>query len=70
MSWGKVDPNRLPDAIVCYMDSTIALPMITHYALSTHKPRQLKKLYEKRAESLKSLVREYFAHNKPAKMKD
>ncbi len=63
VSWGKVDPNMLPDAIVCYLDSTVALPLITHYALAKHKPRKLKKLYFKREEMLNKLVREYFAHN-------
>src|SRR5258705_10133234 len=29
VSWGKVDPDRLPDAVVCYLDSTVALPIIT-----------------------------------------
>src|SRR5215467_2432601 len=33
VSWGKVDPDRLPDAVVCYLDSTVALPLITAYAL-------------------------------------
>src|SRR5207245_2009582 len=28
VSWGKVDPDRLPDAVVCYLDSTVALPII------------------------------------------
>jgi deoxyhypusine synthase len=64
VSWGKVDPNRLPDAIVCYLDVTVALPIMTAYAMSTHKKRPLKKLYFKREEMMKKLVREYFAHNK------
>src|SRR2546423_14818100 len=34
VSWGKVDPDRLPDAVVCYLDSTVALPIITAYALA------------------------------------
>ncbi|HPO52550.1 MAG TPA: deoxyhypusine synthase family protein, partial [bacterium] len=63
VSWGKVDPNMLPDAIVCYLDSTVALPIITHYALAKHKPRPLKKLYYRREELLEKLIREYFAHN-------
>lgn len=63
VSWGKVDPNMLPDAIVCYLDSTVALPLITHYALAKHKPRKLKKLYYRREELMEKLVREYFAHN-------
>ncbi|MBI2091959.1 MAG: deoxyhypusine synthase [Deltaproteobacteria bacterium] len=64
VSWGKVDPNRLPDAVVSYVDATVALPIITHYALSTHKKRKLKNLYFKRDDYMKRLVREYFAHNK------
>ena len=59
VSWGKVDPDRLPDAVVCYVDSTVALPIITAYALATHKPRKPKRLYERRAEFMKLLVSEY-----------
>ncbi|MGB2754565.1 MAG: deoxyhypusine synthase [Phycisphaerae bacterium] len=64
VSWGKVDPNRLPDAVVCYADTTIALPILTHYALARHKKRKPKRLYRRRAELMEALVREYFAHNK------
>ncbi len=64
VSWGKVDPDRLPDAVVCYTDTTIALPLITHYALSKRPKRELKKLYHKRGDLMEALVREYFAHNK------
>ena len=64
VSWGKVDPNRLPDAVVCYTDTTLAMPLITHYALSRHPKRELKRLYEKREVMMEALVREYFAHNK------
>src|SRR5678816_3937666 len=46
VSWGKVDPDRLPDAVVCYVDSTVALPLITAYALTRHEPREPKRLYE------------------------
>src|SRR5262249_22628703 len=40
VSWGKVDPDRLPDAVVCYVDSTVALPIITAYALAQCQPRE------------------------------
>ena len=66
VSWGKVDPNRLPDAVVCYLDGTVALPILAHYALANHPKRPLKKLYFKREDFMKKLVREYFAHNKQA----
>ena len=36
VSLGKINPDRLPDAVVCYVDSTIALPLITAYALAKH----------------------------------
>ena len=56
VSWGKIDPDRLPDAVVCYLDSTIGLPIITTYALARHKPRKLKRLYDRRDEMMKQLV--------------
>lgn len=64
VSWGKVDPTSLPDAVVCYLDATVGFPIIAHYALAIHKKRSLKKLYFRRQESIKNLVREYFAHHK------
>jgi deoxyhypusine synthase len=48
VSWGKIDPNRLPDSVVCYVDSTVALPLITAYALARRKPRPLRRLYDER----------------------
>jgi deoxyhypusine synthase len=59
VSWGKVDPDRLPDAVVCYVDSTIALPLITSYALARHEPREPKRLYDRRAELMDLLLEEY-----------
>ena len=59
VSWGKVDPDRLPDAVVCYVDSTIALPLITAYALARHEPREPKRLYERRGELMDLLLDEY-----------
>jgi deoxyhypusine synthase len=48
VTWGKVDPDKLPDTVVCYLDSTVALPLLTAYALAKRKPRELKKLYDRR----------------------
>ncbi len=59
VSWGKIDPDRLPDAVVCYLDSTVALPLITSYALARHKPRKLKRLYDRREENMARLRAEY-----------
>jgi deoxyhypusine synthase len=63
VSWGKVDPDRLPDAVVCYTDTTIAMPLFTHYALAKHKPRKLRRLYDQRGKMMKALTKEYFKHN-------
>lgn len=59
VSWGKVDPDRLPDAVVCYIDSTVALPIITAYALARHEPRKPRRLYEHRDEFMALLKSEY-----------
>jgi deoxyhypusine synthase len=59
VSWGKIDPDRLPDAVVCYLDSTIALPIITSYALARHTPRKLKRLYDRREELMRKLAEEH-----------
>ncbi len=59
VSWGKIDPDRLPDAIVCYLDSTVALPLLTSYAFARHKPRELKRLFDRRESMMASLRSEY-----------
>jgi deoxyhypusine synthase len=59
VSWGKIDPDRLPDAVVCYLDSTVALPLLTSYAHARHKPRKLKRLYDRRDAMMKRLLDEY-----------
>ena len=64
VSWGKVDPTKLPDAVVVYTDTTIAMPIVTHYALANHKPRKLRRLYDQRDKMMHALTKEYFTHNK------
>lgn len=59
VSWGKVDPARLPDAVVCYLDSTVALPIIAAYALAKHKARRPRRLYDRRDEFMQLLLAEY-----------
>lgn len=55
VTWGKVDPDRLPDAVVCYVDSTIALPLLTAYAMKKIKARTPKRLFERREELVKNM---------------
>ena len=59
VSWGKIDPDRLPDAVVCYLDSTVALPLLTSYAFARHEPRKLKRLFDRRESMMARLRAEY-----------
>jgi deoxyhypusine synthase len=72
VSWGKIDPDRLPDAVVCYLDSTIALPIMTSYALARSSPRKLKRLFDHREAMMKLLVEEHAraVGNAPAPAED
>ncbi|MCI0442545.1 deoxyhypusine synthase [bacterium] len=55
VSWGKIDPDQLPGSVVCYVDSTIALPILTAYSLAKKSPRPLKRLYDRRSELMELL---------------
>ena len=59
VSWGKIDPEKLPNSVVCYVDSTVALPLITAYALARRKPRKPRRLYDHREEMLAEVTRAY-----------
>ncbi|MCE9611837.1 MAG: deoxyhypusine synthase [Chthoniobacter sp.] len=68
VSWGKIDPENLPDCVVCYADSTITLPLITAYALSKAAPRKPKRLYARREALYAKLREQYFKHGQVAKI--
>jgi deoxyhypusine synthase len=59
VSWGKVDPDKLPDSVVCYTDSTLAMPLLTAYVLSRVKPRRLKRLHDRRDALLDRVRQKY-----------
>lgn len=59
VSWGKIDPDLLPDSVVCYVDSTIGLPILTAYALAKRPPRKPKRLYDQRASLIKKIEKEF-----------
>lgn len=59
VSWGKIDPDLLPGTVVCYMDNTVALPLLTSYACARHEARPLKRLYDRREQMMDRLVGEY-----------
>ena len=49
VSWGKVNPGVLPDTVVAYVDSTIALPLFCEYVVgSANGRRPRKELVHKR----------------------
>jgi deoxyhypusine synthase len=58
VSWGKVDPEGLPRTVVCYVDSTVALPILGAYLIQTKGSRQPKRLYARRDEALEMLKKE------------
>jgi deoxyhypusine synthase len=64
MTWGKVDPEQLPDTVVAYVDSTVAFPILVAYALSAGARREPKRLYHRRAEIMDKLKAAFHA-NKP-----
>lgn len=59
MTWGKVDPDQLPFSVTCYLDSTVALPLLTSYALARRSPRPLKRLMDRMAELVGVLEAKY-----------
>jgi deoxyhypusine synthase len=69
VSWGKVDPKSLPDCVVAYVDSTIALPLLTAYALNRHRPRKLKRLYDRRDEMYQNVKSIYLRIGTVGKIK-
>jgi deoxyhypusine synthase len=61
MTWGKVDPEQLPDTVTCYLDSTVFLPLLTVYAFARHAPRPLRRLMDRLDDVTRELEREYAA---------
>jgi len=59
VSWGKIDPDKLPGTVVCYLDNTVALPLVAAYALAKRQPRPLKRLYDRRAAMMADLLDAY-----------
>ena len=59
VSWGKVDPDKLPDTVVCYLDSTVALPLLCAFAFDRVGKRIRRRLYDRREEMLAVLGKAY-----------
>ena len=61
VSWGKVDPEKLPGTVVVYGDSTIIAPLLAAYALTRREPRPLRRLYDRREAMLDRLRSDFAA---------
>ncbi|MEE9569936.1 MAG: hypothetical protein V3W37_11160, partial [Candidatus Binatia bacterium] len=48
-----------PDSVVCYVDSTIGLPILAAYAMAKHSPRKPKRLFDRRNSLLKNIEAEF-----------
>jgi len=59
VSWGKIDPDKLPDTVVCYVDSTVAMPIIGSYVMAKCKPRKPRRLVKRLPEMVEALRTEY-----------
>jgi deoxyhypusine synthase len=64
MTWGKVDPEQLPGTVTCYLDSTVALPLLTAYTLARSKPRPHKRLIDRLPALMDQLKESYLARKK------
>ena len=61
VSWGKIDPAMLPSTVVCYLDNSVGLPLLTAYACNRREKRPLKRLYARREAMMDRLMQEYQA---------
>jgi deoxyhypusine synthase len=64
-TWGKVSEEGLPDMVVCYLDATVAMPLLTAYLMENCEPRPLKRLYDRRGELLEDLRQRALKVKKP-----
>lgn len=61
VSWGKIKPDQLRSTVVVYGDSTLALPLLTAYAVSKTRARPRRELYARREALLNELQTAYAA---------
>jgi deoxyhypusine synthase len=63
-SWGKIDPAKLEQTVTAYLDVTVALPLMTAYAIQTTRPKKLKRLYDRGEELRRKLTRSFLTNNR------
>jgi deoxyhypusine synthase len=59
VSWGKIDPDKLPNTVVCYVDSTVVLPLMASYVLAKCKPRKPRRLMQRLPALVEAMRDEY-----------
>ncbi|MFC1513999.1 deoxyhypusine synthase [candidate division KSB1 bacterium] len=59
VSWGKIDPEKLPDSVVCYGDTTVYLPLLTAYINESEIKKEPKRLYDRLDPLLEILKKDY-----------
>lgn len=62
VSWGKINPDNLPDCVVAYIDATVGLPILSAYCAARAEKRPSKRLYDKRDETLEIVRKDYFKY--------
>jgi deoxyhypusine synthase len=60
VTWGKIDPESVETSVIVYADCTIVLPLLTAYVLQNTKPKEQRRLYDRRAELFAALREAYF----------
>jgi deoxyhypusine synthase len=73
VTWGKIDPDSVETSVIVYADCTIVLPLLTAYVLQTTKPKDQRRLYDRRAELFTRLREAYFENFRatdPEEMKE
>ncbi len=63
-SWGKIDPDKIDESVTAYVDSTVALPMLTAYVLRSARKKKLKRLYKRGPELYRGLIQAYLENNR------
>lgn len=64
VTWGKVDPDKLPDTVTCYIDTTVALPLLTAYALKKRPPRPHRRFMDQLPLLTSALTEQYRARQR------
>jgi deoxyhypusine synthase len=60
VSWGKIRPDQLPSTVVAYVDTTVALPIIAAYVLSSGAKKPHARLADRLPELRAGMEKAYF----------